>query len=241
MPEQVLDKQATGTARSRRSASTTRLLRRAIEERATLRLSVEADSLSPALTATITGGDEEFLELLICMRDADECARAADGLFHAGLVLDGVPYGFETVCSAAVTDDRKATLRIRTPATLRPIERRRTARHTFREPALVTMQFAGATQRCTATLLNLSLTGLACRVASEASTGVAVGMSVRADFQTDPDESPLSLAARVVTCTPAGTPGHLVLGMEFESAPASADDRERLRAALAAAERLGTA
>lgn len=111
------------------------------------------------------------------------------------------------------------------------VERRRTPRRQFVDPVQVTLRGIGGRDPIPAALLNAGPGGLACRVSHEAlrSTPI-VGRVARVDLTIDADES-LALYARVINAT-AGSPGHVVLGMEFLPEEKAAPHGARFRAVL---------
>lgn len=106
------------------------------------------------------------------------------------------------------------------PTTIAPADRRRSPRRRFRQPTGILLRGTGVDDgwRCQATLLNLSMDGLACRVPdSDCERGgpLRIGQTVRAVFRPHASSPAFDLNGRIVAITQGGTPNLLVLGLEF--------------------------
>lgn len=120
------------------------------------------------------------------------------------------------------------------PTATTVIERRKSRRRRFREPAEVTLHATGEGEpwHGRATLLNLSMDGIACRVREENTAHTAVGQILRVMFCLNRGLQEFALTGRVINVTQAGSPRHAVVGMEFVADDRSASAKEALRAAL---------
>jgi len=123
------------------------------------------------------------------------------------------------------------------PTTIALMERRRSPRRRFRLPAELMLQEAAEDSRwwCRAALFNLSVDGIACRVAESVagpSGPVEIGRTLRVIFRLAGASASFELDARVVTITEGGTPDSLVLGLEFVADRRLEISRPRLRDAL---------
>ncbi len=106
------------------------------------------------------------------------------------------------------------------PTSIVSAERRRGPRRRFRQPTGVLLRGTGVDDgwSCQATLLNLSIGGLACRVPdsdSERAGPLRIGQTVRAVFRPSASTPTFDLNGRIVNITQGGTPNLLVLGLEF--------------------------
>lgn len=114
------------------------------------------------------------------------------------------------------------------------IERRKSRRRRFQEPAQVTLRAMSGSQKrhSRGALLNLSMDGIACRVREEDTDQMAVGQTLRVMFYLSRIPQEFDLIGRVISVTGAGSPGHAVIGMEFIDDEHLASVKEALRAAL---------
>lgn len=96
-------------------------------------------------------------------------------------------------------------------------ERRSSRRRLLRGSVKVEIRTGGSsdTGLATATMLNLSESGVACRVPWEEVDRLGTGESIRVLFSLQETDEPFDLPARIINITQAGTPDTCVIGMEF--------------------------
>lgn len=113
-------------------------------------------------------------------------------------------------------------------------ERRRSPRRLLRGSVKIEIRTSGAsdTGLATATMLNLSESGVACRVPWDEVDRLQTGESIRVLFRLQEADQPFDLPARIINITQAGTPGTCVIGMEFLFGNDSDRQQARLRVAL---------
>lgn len=119
------------------------------------------------------------------------------------------------------------------PKGTRTSDRRRSQRRQLRQPMTVALHAVGENEdwRIRGALLNLSPDGMACRVSQEDTSLLQVGGTVLLRFRLG-DAPPFEFLACANNIIEAGTPGHMVVGLEFANAVGLACDRNRLRSLL---------
>ena len=113
-------------------------------------------------------------------------------------------------------------------------ERRRSPRRLLRGSVKIEIRTSGNsdTGLATATMLNLSESGVACRVPGDDVDRLRTGESICVLFSLPETDEPFDLPARIINITQAGTPGTCVIGMEFLFGNDDDCQQARLRAAL---------
>lgn len=118
------------------------------------------------------------------------------------------------------------------------VERRRSARRRLREPSRVTVQRVGSGTgwRCSGSLLNLSVDGVAVRLsAADVPEPLTVGAMVQVAFPVGDSAAEFGRTCRIANVTEGATPEQRVVGLEFIMDARSLPDRERLQAAISKA------
>ena len=214
-----------------------RTLAEAISNRALMTLFPAVDPGEELLSGVIQG--EEGEHLLFTVYSFDQAALAIHGCssLQAEFSLAGSFYCFVTRLEDGAGEARAGVARILRPASVSVVDRRRSRRRRFREGSAVTLRATpdGAAWSCTATMLNLSVHGIACRVRAEDAKFARIGRMLGVTFQVGTPPQDFNLTSRVITNIRAGTPEQAVLGMEFVNQPGLEVDGARLQAALRSA------
>ena len=199
-------------------------------------LCCDEDSADEALSGTIVGGSETQLEVEIDRLDHHAHALLASPTLFASMDVAANHYVFKTHCVTTTAESDADVLRLVRPAAVAVVERRRSRRRAFRETTELVLHAIDpdAGWRLHADMLNISLNGVACRIhGADAAGALGVGETTRVAFSLGRPGRAFDLTARVVSRTPAGTPGNFVVGMEFVDDGCLAADHRRLREALA--------
>lgn len=211
--------------------ATARILARAVRAGASIELCVLGDTLQIACSAAVTGESGGILILsLLGSEAAIRAVTQADSL-NATLAADGQWYGFKTQRADDSPGESAPAMTIRKPVTMTVADRRRSPRRRLRGAAWVSLETSDGTQawRGQAALLNLSMNGLACRVAKDDAEALQREQSVQVTFRAAERSESFELTARVTNVT-EGTPGRCVLGLEFIDDERLAACRTRLHA-----------
>lgn len=109
-------------------------------------------------------------------------------------------------------------------------ERRRSRRRLLHGSIRIEIRTSDRSDRglATAAMLNLSESGVACRVPWNEVDRLRTGESIRVLFRPHETDESFDLPARIINITQAGTPGTCVIGMEF----LFGNDGERVQARL---------
>ncbi len=208
----------------------------AVKARNPITLRPNEDSAEETLLGTIVGGDETRLEVEISRLDHHAHALLASPTLFASMDVAANRYVFKTHCVTTAAESDADVLQLVRPAAIAVLERRRSRRRAFRETTELVLQAIDpdAGWRLHADMLNISLNGAACRIReADAAGALGVGETTRVAFSLGRGGRAFDLTARVVSWTPAGTPGNFVVGMEFVDDGLLEANRKRLREALA--------
>ncbi len=117
------------------------------------------------------------------------------------------------------------------------IERRRSRRRDLHETTNVAVFGTGRHEEwhCGAVLLNAGADGIACRIRDAEVQRLSVGRVLRVVFRIGDERDPFDFQSRVINITEGGTPGYLVVGLEFILDADQPVDRKRLLRTLASA------
>ncbi len=209
------------------------ILNLAIDARATVEIGW-SERIGDALAGTLAGGDDRSLHITI--PEIEELrTNAFEPLeLEVTMMVAGGRYLFATRPLDPPPLSSCEVLLVARPTTLTVLERRRSRRRNLREPSTVVLHLPDERDawQCAASILNVSADGLACRVENADAERIPVGRNVVTDFQVSVVDERFQMTGRVVNSTRAGTPGHVVLGVEFLTEEASHAQRTRLREAL---------
>jgi len=181
-------------------------------------------------------GDEASVCLHLDDASAIERMAATEEL-SVSMIVDGARYAFASHPLSAV-DAGPGTLVLAAPRELFVLERRRAVRRRLRQGLGVRLEprrtDAEPTEDAlTAVILNLSPDGLACRLSTTRTTQLSVADRLLVSFSLAPDNQTFAFIGHIVSITEGGTPGQVVLGIEFLRGD-TPYAQEALRAALAA-------
>lgn len=216
------------------SAETLRLLSDVVEGHVALELII-ADAMN---RSSITGAMQGF--------SATEMTIQLDGpapdpsIWRGGipvevrLELDQKHYSFGMAIGSVVNDRAGGTIHLDLPLEIWLSDRRKSSRRNFREATSVTLclDVGDRTNRCPATLLNLSVDGLACRISTEHGALLDRNSNVRAILHLPELGDPVEITARITNSSPGSTSNQLVLGMEFVDSVENATSFQEIRNAL---------
>ncbi|MHC4697620.1 MAG: PilZ domain-containing protein [Planctomycetota bacterium] len=199
-------------------------------------LRADADHEEEELLGIIVGGSETQIEVEISPLDHYAHAILASPVLFASLDVADRRYVFKTHCVTITVESETDVLRLVRPTAIAVVERRRSRRRAFREPTRLVLRTTDpdAGWRLQAEMLNLSLSGVACRIREEDAAGaMKAGQTIHVAFNLGKPAQAFDLTARVITRTGAGTPGHIVVGLEFVEDGCLEATRKRLRVMLA--------
>ena len=163
--------------------------------------------------------------------DAGLQSVCCEGVFELG----DTRYLLASNVLAVVSDGEDRRLEIVRPEGLQVLQRRRFWRAQVQDssPVLVSRPAADgqAPWSCLASMLNVSVDGLACLAERSEADATAVGEQLRLVVRVCPAEEPFVVDAVLKSKTAAGTEGQIVLGFQFDLTR-EPDQRQRLHAAL---------
>jgi hypothetical protein len=151
--------------------------------------------------------------------DLDEEGRRrllAAEMLKAAFTLNGRRYAFYTCCVEPSVTAQRGTITLSAPSTVTLLLRRQSRRYKLRSPGNVSVWLdASEADPVVALILDLSREGIACRLPAEATLNASVGQAVHLRFVSLDPIRGTDLTGKVTHVTPAGTAGHVVLGVEF--------------------------
>lgn len=214
--------------------ATAHLLSAAVSQHAPVGLRAVVGGMARTWAAELVGENDDRLTLQLKNIDAARGAVPAGVDIQIRFSVDDVRYVFETRRDERRTDDEPLALCVRKPSTIAQSDRRKAARrHLHRGADVMVHPFDldGATP-ISATLLNASPNGLACRLTRPAADVLTIGQTVRVSFRPAGASSVINLQADVanLTCGDDGT--YLVAGLEFTASDEFAAGRSELEKVL---------
>ncbi|MHC4089920.1 MAG: PilZ domain-containing protein, partial [Planctomycetota bacterium] len=136
---------------------------------------------------------------------------------------------------AVVTESGASRVEIARPDGLQVVQRRHFWRATVQDSSPVVLSRPGAEDEacwsCAASMMNLSVAGLACLAERSAADATEVGEQVRIMFRVRRSDEPFVVDSMLRSKTPAGTDGMIILGFEFNLA-GDPQQQQRLHTAL---------
>lgn len=219
------------------------VLRRAVEQRAVIRLSAlvvgpaphdddEAQDITHSGPCILKASamNEQALEARPAENARGVVLPTVGTAVEVTLLLRGASCGFDaTVVDAS---EREGWIQIGLPRRLFLVDRRRSQRRELRRASRVCLASTNGSWSCVGSLLNVSVDGLACRVNAWDLPQQAEDHSVHADFDIE-DHFAFRLKARVAGVAPAADEGFSVISLAFLEEGETSAERHRLRAALA--------
>lgn len=211
-----------------------RLIEQAVRARIPVSIEPKSDAHGGNLSGTFRGCDGESVTFTLESANVDDAIRSAycDVVFR----LRGNEYLFTSVALAVSSEDEGCRLDLEYPSTLQTWQRRRFLRAAVADSAPIFIQPRGTAPEdvIEGRILNVSPDGVACRVPREAADQHTIGDSMGVTFSIGVMAEPLRFDATIVSKTPGGTRGMVIVGMSFGESAAFAAERERLAAALRA-------
>jgi hypothetical protein len=221
------------------SRTSAEILLHAVASGAKVRVEPE-DASAGACTGHLTDGDEETLLFHRSKTLSGAEPLPTSVLLIVSMTLEGRRYEFlSRWVEAPASPD--SPVRITRPDRVAVVERRRSRRR-FVADTTVTLMTMAETEplRCRATLLNLSADGVACLASEDDCRGFEENEVLRVRFAVGSPLLTFTLTGRLVNRTGAGTPGQVVLGLEFTDDEGCRLERDRLRRAIKTAARFRT-
>ena len=222
------------TTRKLSAEDTARLFVDAAGARAPVALYDQDEHDRAILSGVLTGTAQSHLELMVDDVDRPSIAPCPSDALEAELVHGNLCYRFATRCVESDVETKTGVIRVLRPAKIVIVERRRSRRRRLQERADITLRDPDDPEAwsCSATMVNLSMGGMACRVRTPDAESIVGGRTLLAVFRAGAPPENINITSRVVTTTPAGTPEHLVVGMEFVADEHLDAARDRLKGAL---------
>lgn len=226
-----------------RDAEAADVLRRAVEQRAVIRLRTIEPGPSPsgedvADDVTLAGPcvlkvsaiNEHALEARPAENARGVVMPPVGSTVEITLLLRGASCGFD----ATIVDgsEREGWIHLGLPRRLFLIDRRRNPRRSLRRASRVCLAATNGSWSCVGSLLNVSADGLACRVSAYDLPQQAEDHVVHADFDIE-EHFAFRLTARVAGVMPAADEGFSVISLAFSEESEADAERQRLRTALA--------
>ena len=217
--------------------ATARVISKACEVGARLYLRKSGGDADHHCMGTLGSTDGTTLEFHLDEVEPHEAAIPADTTLVAELVLGGRRYTFETQCVGSFGEDSAGVVQLTHPLEMTVSERRRSRRRKLVAPSKVTLRIVGEGSGapgwdCRGALLNLSMRGLACRVARVDAARTPVSTTIRVEFRAGSGSPKFDLLARVVGITESASRDHTVVGVEFILNETYRQAREAFRRAL---------
>lgn len=214
-------------------ALTEAILNLAIDTRARVHIGWSG-RIGDALVGTLAGGDDRSLHITIPEIEELRADTAKPQELEMTVIVSSGRYLFTTSPLDPPPLSSTEVLLVARPTTLTALDRRRSRRRNLRPPSTVVLRLPDERDawRCAASILNVSADGLACLLENADAQRVPVGRNIVTEFQVNALEETFQMTGRVVNSTRAGTPEHVVLGVEFLAEEASTPRRVRLRDVL---------
>jgi len=218
---------ATQSVRELTARASADLLAKAVRARSIVRVELD-DGSDRTCCARLVGADGARL-MLAADEGPGSTLLPTSAPLLVNLTVAGRRYTFASRCVVESTASPEDAVAITRPRSVAAVERRRSRRR-FMGNTTVTLTHATETGpvHYRAAMLNLSADGLACRVSAAEADALTRERTVRAQFALGSPPVPLEVTGRLVSRTDAGTPGQVVLGLEFLEDEASRAARERI-------------
>lgn len=186
---------------------------------------------SHGIPATVVKCSASSLWMALSDEWAD--ATASPSRYTVVWWIDGVQYGFESTGMIDPTFS-ETVIRLEAPARIEIVERRRVGRRPLRDASRVRLELTDrrGDHDFSASLMNVSPHGLACRLATPEADTLSVGARLVSVFSLEPNDQTFALPGRIVNITQGGTPGQAIIGIEFTGDEVSPAQEEALSAAL---------
>jgi len=217
--------------------TTAALLSKSVQQRACVYVRPTDEEGGLTISGTVTDGEDGFLTLAFEQLDCGNVDRLVGGTLDVTVEIDRVRYTFEVLCVDRSNEVGLTTLRVRQPENMSLADRRRSPRRHFQGRTRVSLTGGspGGEWHAEAVMLNLSVEGLACRLAEHDAEHLRIGRALGVAFCLGASKTPSKLKAHVSNITEGGTPGQVVVGLAFIADEQLASHRTELQRALSAA------
>ena len=215
------------------STASTAVIEQAAELETTVRIFADNDLSVVLMEGALINVTDQHLRIWVTHKNTSSLAVNVLATLKAEFTLGKVTYAFDVLALDEFPDSDDQSMLIPKPPTIAVTERRRTRRRQFHDAADLTLKPIGCDSAAPirATLLNISTDGLACRVPDSALELIPAEKPLLVSFALSPNGHTFELTGRQVSRTEAGTPGHWVVGLEFEE-DRQTEQRTLLRKAL---------
>lgn len=210
------------------------VLAEAIDRRSRVSVQFDADLRRDGYTGMIVGATPQHLMLELDGLDANGRKTLESSPFSVSFEVSGTRYAFTARCLAEAAGNDSALVYVSRPPVLPRAERRRSPRRRLREPSRIAIRSLATSPPVDrpATLLNLSLNGLACRLGSDVVNSISINDTLHVSFDLDRPASRFDLTARVTNITEGGSSDQTILGLEFLPDNMSELSRRKLESLL---------
>lgn len=193
------------------------------------------------LNGYLISGDDKALLMELTGKPKIRLATLPNSTCQAQLYAEQ-RYVFETKISATPQWGGTQAIAIERPTSLRVLDRRQFARARLAPSSTVKLEWTsdGLARRYTATLLNISPDGLACRVEAPVAESIEAGDILTSRFTLPQSESNFNVESSVLNKTPTGE-GPFILGLQFVRSQRNNEELLRLRKTLTGRSPVATA
>ena len=209
-----------------------RIVEQAVRRKAVVVFRPVGDRELSSMTGCIVEGTRETLSVQIEEGIEETSVRGAH--YDAVLKMDGQEYFFGADILSVAEQSDGWLIQLNRPTMLQMWQRRKFIRAKVADSTTVGISAAGEFERTKfeGAMLNVSEDGLACRVEKAVADYYAVDEVVGLKFKMQDCEKDIACNAKIKAKTPGGTPGTIILGMQFELSSMSSSERADLSSAL---------
>ena len=211
-----------------------RVLEQAVRAEARMTLTLRTEE-APALHGVIVSGSAESLWIGIDQPEIRLTTGLQSVCCDGVLELNEARYLLSSNVLAVANEDDVRRLEIARPQGLQILQRRRFWRAQMQDSSPVLVSRPGVGQEhswsCTASMMNVSVDGLAGLAGQSDADAAPVGERLRVVFRICRAEEPFVVDAVLKSKTAAGTDGQIVLGLQLDLGD-DPDQQRRLHAAL---------
>jgi hypothetical protein len=209
-----------------------RRIEQAIRMRASARVELKAVERHAPMVGRMQRGSAEGIAIEIAQTDLATTLRSA--YCDVSFELRSEEFLFTSVVLDVDRGNDASRLHLSQPECVQTWQRRRFVRAAVADSASISLgppdQFDRADGE--GSILNVSQDGLACRVPHDIADVRGIGDRVGLWFAIGSIPQDVRMNATLVTKTAGGTPGTIILGLQFDCSPPGCPQRERLIAAL---------
>ncbi|MCH8147726.1 MAG: hypothetical protein IH987_06975 [Planctomycetes bacterium] len=205
----------------------------AVELRTNVRIFADHDLSVVLIEGPLSDVTDEHLRIAVTHKNTSSLAVNVLSVLKGEFTLGEVTYVFDVMSLDEFPGSADQTVLIPRPASVAVSERRRTRRRQFHDAGDLTLTPIGcdSTAPIPAALLNVSPDGLACLVPESTLEFIPSDGRLVISLALAENGQVVELTGQMVSRTEAGTPGHLVVGLEFDKR-GQTQQRSLLRQAL---------